>query len=73
MSEYTIGQEYKAKYDNPPIPKEHQFSIDAMVDILDEEKRLMARFRVETTDEYEVGGKILSTFGHRRKKHNAKN
>jgi len=68
MTTYKVGNPITVKYTNPPVPKERQYSIGQYVNIVDkgaQEKK--ATFIVEFTDENKIAGKIIATFGHRRR------
>lgn len=70
---YKVGEPFTAKYDNPPLASSRQYRIGQRVDIVDTDtKAILAVFVVEETNENEVSGRIVNTYGHKRVRHNGK-
>lgn len=61
---YKIGQIHTAKY----VGKSPQYQLGQRVDIFDDETHIkVAAFVVERTNELEASGKIINTYGHKRR------
>lgn len=65
---YKVGEPFIAKYDNPPLVATRQYKVGQRVDIIDvTTKARLAVFVVEETNENEASGKIVNTYGHKRR------
>lgn len=65
---YTVGQVITFAYKKPPVHKSRQQKPGATGEIHDNKTgALLAKYIVLKTSEYEVEGKIITTYGHKRR------
>lgn len=68
LASYKVGESFTAKYDNPPLAASRQYKVGQRVDIVDNDtKAVLAVFVVEETNENEASGKIVNTYGNKRR------
>ena len=63
---YKVGYEIIARYE-PNDPR--RYKLGQKVDTFDKDGNRVATFEVFETDNEKVKGKIINTYGHRRRKH----
>lgn len=69
LASYKVGEPFTAKYNNPPLASSRQYKVGQRVDIVDNETKMrLAVFVVEQTNENEASGKIVNTYGNKRKR-----
>lgn len=65
---YKVGDTFTGDYSNPPMPFYRQWPVGAYIDIFNQEKtKKLARVEVTKSTPEQFTGRVINTFGHKRR------